>query len=57
MGIPDKSQKRVEMSYSSEILKPYISMRIQTHGFEDDLVKSRIRGGPHDAPITGELVT
>ena len=51
MGIRAKSQNRVKISQTSELPTPYITLKIQTHGFEDDLVEIRIRGKPHDAPL------
>ena len=43
------------MSKISENLTPYISMKNHTHDFEDDLVKSRIKGQTPLHTFTGEL--
>ena len=43
------------MSQTFEHLTPYISTTIQTHGFQDDLLKSQIRVRTPRRTFTGEL--
>ena len=44
VGIPAKSTKRDRMSQNSKHLTPYITIKNQTHDFNYESVKNRIRG-------------